>query len=153
MFRKAHPCGKNPPVDWPTRCGLDRRFRLWPVMGTAEPPAWETTMARRTLTASVARQAPLLIARTGSCLDCEARCAVFQNGCVGRRSPDPSRALKACRLAAFPFLLTSTDRCWAGALCGHSAARLSPRGHHPLHSAPCGASTRSPAVDRPTSRS
>src|SRR6476660_9223437 len=31
---------------------------FWPVMGTAEPPAWETTMARRTLTASVARQAP-----------------------------------------------------------------------------------------------
>jgi hypothetical protein len=23
---------------------------LWPVMGTAGPPAWETTMARRTLT-------------------------------------------------------------------------------------------------------
>ena len=28
---------------------------FWPVMGTAEPPAWETTMARRALTASVAR--------------------------------------------------------------------------------------------------
>jgi len=26
---------------------------FWPVMGAAEPPAWETKMARRTLTASV----------------------------------------------------------------------------------------------------
>jgi hypothetical protein len=31
---------------------------FWPVTGTVEPPAWEIMMARRTLTASVARQAP-----------------------------------------------------------------------------------------------
>jgi mono/diheme cytochrome c family protein len=57
---------------------------FWPVTGAVEPPAWETMMARRTLTASVARQAPKVqnpLSPSSEVL--RAGMKVYRDGCSG----------------------------------------------------------------------
>jgi len=55
---------------------------FWPVIGTADPPLWETITARRALNASVARQAPRVqnpLSPSSEVL--RAGLKVYRNGC------------------------------------------------------------------------
>ncbi len=56
----------------------------WPVSGTANPPPYETTMARRALNASVAHQAPKVQNPLPASIEVmRAGLKVYRDGCAG----------------------------------------------------------------------